>query len=174
MKKLRFLLLDANIVIQLFEFGLWDNVLDKSEILLARTVADKEAEFFFVNDEQHVIDFTVDIAANRISVVDVAPTDVKKFIDRFDPTYFEKLDPGEAESLAYLEGSGDPCLICSSDAIVFRVLAQLDRAEQGISLEEVLQKIGLGRNVTQQFRRDFRLKWTKSGAAEKIRGIGLK
>ena len=174
MKKLRFLLLDANIVIKLFEFGLWNSVLDKSEILLARTVVEKEAEFFFVDDEQHAIVLADDIAANRISVVDVASTDVKKFVDRFDPTYFEKLDPGEAESLAYLDGSDDPCLICSSDAIVFRVLAQLDRAEQGISLEEVLQQIGLGRDVTQQFTKAFRLKWTKTGAEEKIRGIGMK
>ncbi len=57
---------------------------------------------------------------------------------------------------------------------MFRVLAQLDRAEQGISLEEVLQQIGFGRDVSQQFTKAFRIKWTKSGAEEKIRGVGLK
>jgi hypothetical protein len=174
MKKLRFLLLDANIVIKLFEFGLWDSMLDRTEVLLARTVAEREAEFFFIGDERHEIDLTADIEADRLSIVDVMPTDLKKFVARFDPTYFEKLDPGEAESLAYLDDCDDPCLICSSDAIVFRVLAQLGRAEQGISLEETLQQIGLGRDVAQQFRKAFRLKWTKVGANERIRGIGLK
>ena len=174
MKKLRFLLLDANIVIQLFEFGIWDSVLDKTEILLAQTVAEREAEFFFIDDERHEIDLAGDIAASRLSIVDVTPTDLKKFVDRFDPTYFEKLDLGEAESLAYLDDCDDPCVICSSDAIVFRVLAQLDLAEQGISLEEILQQIGFGRAVALQFRKTFRLKWTKVGAEEKIRGIGLK
>ena len=48
-------------------------------------------------------------------------------------------------------------MICSSDAIVFRVLAQLDLAEQGISLEEILQRIGFGRDVALQFRKAFRL-----------------
>lgn len=84
MKKLRFLMLDANIVIQLFEFGIWDNVLDKTEILLARTVAEREAEFFFINDERHEIDLAGDISASRVSIVDATPTELKKFVDRFD------------------------------------------------------------------------------------------
>lgn len=174
MKRLRFLLLDANIVIQLLEFGLWETILDKAEVLLARTVAEIEAEFFFIDDERHEIDLAIDVAKRRLSIVDITPTELKAFVDRFDPTYFEKLDPGEAESLAYLDGSDDPCLICSSDAIVFRVLAQLNCSEQGISLEEVLQQIGLGRKLTQQFSKAFRIKWTNSGAEDKIRGIGLK
>ncbi len=43
MRKLRFLLLDANVIIQLFELGLWKNLIESCEVLLARTVAEIEA-----------------------------------------------------------------------------------------------------------------------------------
>jgi len=132
MKKLRFLLLDANVVIKLFELGLWKTVIDKCEILLARTVVEREAEFFFDDDGQHAIDLAHDINSNRIAIVDAQASDLRRFLKRFDPLYLERLDPGEAESLAYLVSCEDPCLLCSSDAIVFRVLAQLRRAEQGV------------------------------------------
>lgn len=174
MKKLRFLLLDANVVIKLFELGLWKTVIDKCEILLARTVVEREAEFFFDDDGQHAIDLAHDINSNRIGIVDVQASDLRCFLDRFDPLYLERLDPGEAESLAYLVSCEDPCLLCSSDAIVFRVLAQLRRAEQGVSLEEVLQSVGLGRGLPRQFTKAFRRLWTKRGQEEMIRGIGLK
>jgi len=174
MKKLRFLLLDANVVIKLYELGLWQSVIDKCEILLARTVAEREAEFFFADDGQHGIDLAQDINSNRITVVDVQASDLKRFLDRFDPVYLERLDLGEAESLAYLISSEDPCLLCSSDAIVFRVLARLHRADQGLSLEEMLQRVGLGRGLPKQFTRMFREVWTKRGQEEMVRGIGLK
>jgi hypothetical protein len=45
MKKFSLLLLDANVVIALCRMGLWDRVLERCEILLARTVFD-ESSFF--------------------------------------------------------------------------------------------------------------------------------
>jgi len=133
-----------------------------------------EVQFYFDDEGQQVIDLSDDVAARSVTIVDVELTELKQFCGRFDPTYLDALDAGEAESLAYLESSPDPCLICSSDAIVFRTLAQLARSEQGLALEEVLGKIGLGRELPQQFTRSFRERWTKQGEQERIRGIGLK
>jgi hypothetical protein len=175
MKKLRFLLLDANVVIELFEFGLWQTLLERCEVLLARTVAEREAQFFVDQQDQRCeIDLAADIAAERVSIVDVAAADLKRFFDRFDPLYLERLDPGEAESLAYLVRSSEPCQICSSDAIVFRVLAQLSLLERGLSLEEVLQQVGLGRKLAYQFSKKFRESWTKRGQQESVQRIGLR
>lgn len=92
MKRLRFLLLDANVVIKLFELGLWKSVIDKCEVLLARTVVDKEAEFFFDDDGQHAIDLSEDTSSNRITVVDVQASNLRGFLARFDPLYLERLD----------------------------------------------------------------------------------
>ena len=46
MKKFRLLLLDANIVIYLFEIGLWDKLIGCRDVLLSRIVAEREAQFF--------------------------------------------------------------------------------------------------------------------------------
>jgi hypothetical protein len=175
MKRFRFLLLDANVVIKRFELGLWSRVLDKCHVLLSRTVAESEARFFVDDDDgQHAIDLTADIASHRVESVDVDLAELRRFSGRFDPTYLEKLDPGETESLAYLGSSLDPCRICSSDAIVFRVLAQLTRSDDGLSLDEVLSQIGLGRSLPPQFTKSFRERWRKQGEEERIRGIGRK
>ena len=51
----------------------------------------------------------------------------------------------KAESLAFVLCESDEWLNSSADAIVLRVLENLNQADQGISLEELLSKIGLTR-----------------------------
>lgn len=63
-------------------------------------------------------------------------------------------------------------LISSDDAIVFRLLGNLGRRDQGVSLEEILQKIGLGRKVEWQYSKAFREKYTKEGETDMIVGRG--
>ena len=172
MKKFRSLLLDANIVIELFRQGIWDRLIEACDIHLARTVS---AEAHFYEDDQGVrTDFDLGqyCGEGKISVFDVAPSELTTFRALFDPTYFERLHPGETESLAHLMNSKDTCLICSADAIVYRVLGNLSREEQGISLEEILQKTGLGRQLSWPFTKAFRESWTKKGFQERLGGIG--
>lgn len=175
MKKLRFLMLDACVVIKLFELGLWRQLCDRSEIILADTVVSQEAQFYL--DEQgdrQEIDLSQDIRDQRVSVVSVDVDTLRQFLDRFDPVYAERLDPGEKESLAYLFSSNDPCVICSSDAIVFRILAWTNRQDQGLSLEEVLGAVGLGRALPEEYTKPARRRWTQQGQQDMIRGIGMR
>lgn len=174
MKKFKLLLLDANVVIYLFEIGLWDQVVERCEVLLSRIVAEGEAQFGKDDDEKVYFDLRPYIADGRITVIDASVADVKAFRDLFDPVYLPRLDDGESESLAYLIKSPERCLICSGDAIVFRVLALLDRIEQGLSLEEIFGSIGLGRSMPWEFSKRYREHWTKVGSQHKIQGQGLK
>jgi hypothetical protein len=174
MKKYRLLLLDANIVIELSELSLWDAVVERCEVLLARTVLEQEVRYYHGQHADVQIDLAAYVTDGRIKVVEATTDQVKRFRDQFDPTYLERLDPGETESLTFLCLSADLCQICSSDAIVYRVLARLEREEQGISLEEVLQGCGLGRSLPRQYSKAFREEWTRRGQQERIRGTGLK
>ena len=63
-------------------------------------------------------------------------------------------------------------LISSADKIVYRVLGNLNRAEQGISLQEVLQQVGLGRPLPHEFSKGYREYWTGRGSQERIQGLG--
>lgn len=175
MKKFRLLLLDANVVIELFRHSIWDRLVDSCDIHLSRTVAQDEAQFYEdeQGEKQH-FDLGQDIAAGKITVFDVLPSELIAFRSQFDITYFERLDTGEAESLAYLMNSSEPCLICSADSIVYKVLGNLHQAEQGVALEEILQQVGLTRQLSWQFTKRFRETWTNKGFQERLGGIGHK
>lgn len=174
MKKFRLLLLDANIVIEISRHGLWDQIVARCDIHLARSVIDEAHFFVDANGDRQPIDLTACFDAGSITVFDLTPSDLVEPRAKFDPVYFEKLDPGETESLAYLLRQSDDCQICSADKIVYRVLGNLRRAAQGVSLEEVLNQIGLGRRLTREFSRDYREQWTQKGFQEGLGGIGVR
>jgi hypothetical protein len=156
------LVLDANAVTALFEVGLWDRVVEKCEVFLSRIVVEQEAPYFGGKERDQKIDVSKDVESGRVRVFDVAPSELKDFLDRLDPVYLEKLDPGEAESLAYLLAADEEHMISTCDAIVCRVLGRLERGHQGISLEEMFQKVLL----PNQFTKAFREHWTQEGQRE--------
>jgi hypothetical protein len=174
MKKLSLLLLDANVVIYLFELGMWDKLVQSCGICLARTVVAESAFFEDEHGKRHDIDLNDYIATNAVNVFDAQPQDMKAFLERFDPVYLEKLDAGEAESLCCLLTATDEMRICSADKIVFRVLGNLDRSEQGLSLEEAFDVVGLRRGVKACFGKAYRQNWTRKGVEERLQGLGTK
>ncbi len=131
-------------------------------------------EFYEKDGLQEAIDLSPYIDQNVITIVEVNTNEVWNFRNLFDPTYFDRLDQGETESLAYLLGEEETCLFSSGDSIVYKVLGRLHRSDQGISLEEILQKIGFGRELPPQYTKVFRKKWTKRGQRDGITDIGLK
>jgi len=171
-KKFRLLLLDANIVIEISRHRLWDQVIARCDIHLARTVIDEAHFFIDDNGDQQSIDLGPLIRAGSITVFELKPSDLDRLRSQFDAVYFEKLDPGETESLAYLLQQDENCQICSADKIVYRVLGNMKRSEQGVSLEEVLSQIGLGKKLDREFSREYREHWTKKGFQEGLGGIG--
>jgi hypothetical protein len=174
MKKSSLLLLDANVVIEIARQGLWDQITARCDIRLSQTVLD-ESQFY--NDDQgerHYIDLTPYISSQRITLFDLTPSQLGGFLAQFGPVYLEKLDPGEAESLAYLLDQPDDCMICSADKIVYRVLGCLSRSEQGVSLEEVLGQLGLSRRLDRKFTKAYKDEWTGKGFQEGLTGLGTR
>jgi len=174
MSKLNLLILDATEVIHLHEFGIWEKLIAVCRVHLPRMVV-TESDFYEVAGERRYIELKDDIEAQRVNVFDVGLAAIKAFLEQFDGLYIGGLDPGESEALAYLCASQEPFLISSGDAIVYRVLGRLNRGEQGISLEEVLKKVGLQRNsLPYSCSKAFRDRYTKEGAADAMQGVGMK
>ena len=176
MPKLKLLILDAGVVIYLHEIGLWHQVVANCDLYLSQIVAEKEVLFEKSERDEHCYDIDLSplIKSGSITVFDVSVSDLKAFRNQFDLLYLGDLDDGESESLAYLVKQSLDFLISSGDAIVYRVLGNLNRGEQGISLEEILQKLGLGRAVSNPYSRRFREQYTKQGQQDMIRGRGKK
>jgi hypothetical protein len=57
---------------------------------------------------------------------------------------------------------------------VFRVLALLDRSAQGVSLQELLDSLGLSRALEYQYTKSFRDDQRARGFEDKLSGMGLK
>jgi len=166
MKKYQCLLLDANVVIELFSLGLWDAIVKQCEIHLSEIVIQEAS--YYPDASGNLCPINLDSYLNQGSVhrFSRSTTDLLNFKNRFGPNYFEKLDPGETESLLHLvSGSCEDYHICSSDAIVFRVLAHLSRSHQGVSLEELLDQFSIRQNLQKKYTRAFRLEWCQRGLA---------
>lgn len=166
--RIRLLLLDANAVIELHRLGLWSKVQALCDIHLARTVAEREADYYFEEGHKIAIDLAPAINAGSITVHDVPLAITRKFLSRFPRTFAQRLDPGELESLAHLVEVDGSCLISSSDIIVWRALGFLGLGDQGLSLEDILKRCGLGRTLDDQYTEAFRKHWIGRGAVERI------
>jgi len=167
------LLLDADVVIYIFSLGIWEDIIERCDIHLARTVL--EEAHFYEDGEGTRHDFSLSsyVDSGRISVFDLLPSELASFRQHFDPVYLEKLDPGETESLGYLLSTDKDFRICSADKIVFRILGALKMSDRGISLEEVLHMVGLARPLRHHVMKAYREQWTKKGFEEGMRGVGL-
>lgn len=168
MKKLRFLLLDAGPIIKLFELGIWEQFIKACDVTITRTVAENEVVFASKGDDKEYIDLMS--YERQINIVDVEPSAVIAFYNKFDLLYKDIIDPGENETLAFLDTSSENWRVCAADHAVFRILGLLGKAEHGVSLEEVLRDIGLSRKLEWQYTKKFREKYTNMGQIDSIQG----
>ncbi|KLU06423.1 hypothetical protein RISK_001634 [Rhodopirellula islandica] len=174
---MKLLILDAGVVIKLHELGLWSAIVDRCDVHLSEIVARRECKYHEAQEDDwgRDIDLSHDIANETIKIFDVDQVDVESFKSLFDPNYFADLDAGEAESLAFLVNQKGSYRISSGDAIVYKVLGNLNRSDQGISLEEILAACGLGRTIQgYQYSKAFRLQLTQLGATDMVQGRGRK
>lgn len=175
MSKSKLLILDTNVVIFLMTRGIWEKLIEVCEVHLSQTIVDETAFYDDDDGNRHYIDLSNDISKAKILVFEVALHDINSFLDQFDPIYTDQLDPGELEALAFLCSSKENYRICSGDAIVYRVLGRLNRADQGISLEELLPSIGLKQpNLPYSQSKSFRDLHSNNGFKDSLTGTGLR
>jgi AraC-like DNA-binding protein len=177
MKKFQFLLLDAGPIIKLFELSLWDKFIEKCDVIIPRTIVEDETVFFGTEDNKTFLEQGLASYEKRglVKIVDIPLSQIDAFYKKFDITYQSILDPGEKEALTFLFNTSECYLLCSADRAVFRVLGLLGKSEQGISLEEILQKIGLSPSRLEgKFTKKFRENYTRLGQKDAFQDKGLK
>ena len=171
MKKYQLLLLDANVVIYLFEEGVWDKLLEKCDVHLERTIVQQSAWYDDHNGNRHNIDLSGYENSGAITVFEVDLDEVEVLTSMLTPSISEVLHIGETESLARMVTSTDKYQICSSDPAVYRALGALNMSEQSVSLEILLKGIGLSRQLVWPFSEDFRKKYLEYGFSSGFLGL---
>ena len=170
MKKFPFLLLDAGPIIKLFSLGVWQNFIEHCDVTISRIVAEDEA--LYTEDGKERINLRPYEEQGLIKILDLNPSEVKAFHDKFDHLYKAEIHSGEKEMLAFMDNSHENWFVCSADGAVYRVLGLLGKAEQGISLEEIFKKLGLTQKLQWKYTKQFREKWTRQGQIDSIQGKG--
>ncbi len=171
MKRFSFLLIDAGPIIKLFSLDIWDDFIKYCDVSISRIIVDDQA--LYTEDGNKHIDLNPYEERELIKIIDVEPSVVKTFYDKFDLLYQADIHDGEKETLAFLYDSSENWLICAADGAVFRVLGLLGKAEQGISLEEILEQIGLSRKLERHYTKEFREKHTRRGQIDSVQDKGL-
>jgi hypothetical protein len=177
MKKFQFLLLDAGPIIKLFEIGLWEKFIEQCDVTIARTVVE-EAVHTGQRGSLGYINFPFEQAAKqgRIKIIDMPLSTIQSFLQDSKIGIKYIIHGGEAETLTFLKNSSEAFLLCAADIAVFNALGFLGKSEKGISLEEVLKKVGLtpSQGLEWQYSKKFREKYTRQGEVDSIQDKDLK
>lgn len=170
-KKFRFLLLDADVLIELWRRGVWKHLLTLCDITIVETVRD-EARFYEDADAtRQEINLNQDVASGDVKVMSVPLAEIRKLLDSVPAAWHPDLNPGETASLAWLLAQpAEPAYrLCSADHITFRVLGMKRRSGAGISLEEIFASIGrVQPNLARHFTKEYREDITRQGFADGI------
>ena len=171
--KLKCVLLDADIIIKLFEQGIWKNMLDVLEIKVPSIVVE---EAFFFKDEQGIIHYSIDLkrleSEGKIEVFPASIIDIENLKNQFDDSF--SLDSGEEEAIALLfAGKAKDAKFCTADKAAIQALAMLRLSEQGISLEKLLKLNGISQNLIYECTDAHFKKHIEKGNLRFILGQGL-
>jgi delta 1-pyrroline-5-carboxylate dehydrogenase len=105
-------LLDADIIIDLHKFGIWDTIAKRNEILIPSTVLRREA--YYYEDElgyKHSIEL-LNEAGKTFTEASATVKEIFDFKHKFVRFIEEELDPGETEALKILNDRDD-CSFCT-------------------------------------------------------------
>ena len=164
-------MLDAGPIIKLFELRIWDQFLKRCDVSISQTVATQAK---WASQEFEDVRIDLESYKDKINIFDIDASLAKSFLDRSNGLYKAIIHPGEKETLAFLCSSPEKYLLCSSDKAVFQVLGLLGKGEQSISLEEILEKIGLSqRNLEWKYTKKFREKYARVGQIDSVQSKGL-
>jgi len=139
---LKLWLLDADVIIDLLSFELFDTLVTRHEVYTASTVIN-EVKSYKKEGQKERIDFRQRyIQTGRVWELTARVEEIKDVLSSMPSLLKQTLHAGELESLALLKRE-EELIICSCDAATIRALPFLDASERGISVEKLIATCGL-------------------------------
>lgn len=170
------ILLDANVVIEAHELGIWQKLTERLQLIVPSTVIHDEALFFSrtTRDSRKNITLQTWIEDAKITELSATYEELASIYSIFDRVFIETLHPGETEALALLKtDKAETAYFCTGDGHAVQALAMIGMSERGISMESLLASIGLKRRLKRQFTEAFFRLNRGAGQQKRITGEGL-
>jgi hypothetical protein len=168
---LKYLLLDADVIIHLFEIGLWGAFINRFDISVSSTVVNEVTHYHDKNGVQ----VPINLRDEEITILSLSAEKsygtVYSIIDRNSGP---DLHMGEIESISLLmEEENEKLVLCTGDGGAIIALCLLGLKERTISLEEALKQGGMKRKVKPHFTIKRMRDWKNRGEDNLIRRVGL-
>lgn len=167
------LLLDADVIIDLHKFGVWDEILSKHKIFISSIILRQEV--YYYEDEQgnqHDIDMKKDMN-KRFKVRPVNAQDLAGFAERFDAVLGPEIHHGEKEAL-HLLTNDEELGFCTCDRAAVIALGLLDLGERGVSFESLLKSCGITKKLSPKHTEKRFQQYLGEASIMKIQNRGLK
>lgn len=162
---LSLLLLDADVIINLHELGLWEAIIKKYKVYVASTVIHVEATYFEDKEKQRVkIDLRENLKENLIQEVSSSAEEQKRIRDLLNKKKLSYITPdaGELEAMAIVnEKKISGLQFCTIDVLAQKIMIHLGLEEDIVAFETVLQELGVLRKKQQ-----INPAWTEKGIAD--------
>ena len=147
MPNIKSLLLDADIFIYAHQPGIWEALKSKCRVAVPATVV-REAQFFKSGREgKKGIDLQRQAQSREIDCLEATAEQVESAIGDFAAAFTEQLHDGEKEALGLLVGRAYQCHYCTGDINAIQAAGMLDLAGSMVSLETVVNVLGLKHNL---------------------------
>jgi len=170
----RLVLLDADVIIELFRQGIWDALVSKVQVFVTPTVV-KEVRFYPdpASGQRRRVDLQSYVDDSRIHLLDAEAESLDATRDACGKCL--AIHPGELYSLAALKAADNACKFCTADKAAIQALVLLDMTDRAVSMERMLGDAGVGRKqpLARQFDDEYLQKWLRSGAVLKAGSAAL-
>ena len=174
--KPKYVLLDANVIIKAYELSIWDRMLESITIYVPSIVVHNEALFFSKEIDRipQEINLPRLVTEEKIIELTASAEELQSVYSMFDSVFNLSLHAGESEALALLlaEKAGD-AHFCTGDKKAIQALAMLDLGDRGISMENLLKKIGMQRALPAEYCENFFKRHLSIGHQNRITGEGM-
>jgi len=163
-----YLLLDTCVILEAHRLGVWDLLVRNHSLAVPAAVV---AETIQQCREEKFDDIRVcleeQIRQGLVHEPSLPLSDLRIVTERSGLKFRGAMDTGEQECLAcLLHGKYECSGVCSSDRVVFRYLGWIREPERGVSLEEILERMGAPRKLAHKLTKEFRLRWSQRGFQE--------
>jgi hypothetical protein len=169
---LNIVLLDADVIIDLHRFNVWNQIISKNKIYISSIILRQEVYYYEdYYGVKHNIELLKDVGT-KFSELSASVEDLKEFLKQFDRVFEEELHSGEKEALKILQDNKN-MLFCTCDKAAIKAIALIGKREQGISFERLLKSSGINKKIEFKHTEKLFKKYLDEGSIMRIQKIGI-
>jgi hypothetical protein len=168
------LLLDADVVIDLHRFGIWDRITKAHQVYIPSIILHREAYYYVDTSGRQYPICLNDQIGKTIQEIACSAEELLSFSENFDSAFQTEIHDGEKEALILLSKE-ERFRFCTCDKSAIKSLALLGLTDRGISFERLMKASGLAsRELEYKQTEDYFRRWAREGSIMKIQGRGIK